>query len=110
LNKVADKIEALIKLAKLIIKSDSDYSLLLVDYLAGLDQIDSLKPEISINKLLKPSIQELFDLHQAVIDKVEEEKSDIKSRIGSLRTKGKAVLKYTDQMPKSISIKTRKRA
>ena len=103
-----ETVKKLIKLATTIVESEGDNSLVLAEYLKVFEEFDPLKNPQN-NERLKTQLNELVRLHQAVIQKVEEEKQEVKSRLTSLRQKGKVVIRYTDQLPRSISLKTRKK-
>ncbi len=106
-------IKKLIELAKVIISSKADSGLILQEYLNRLQDFELYSAEIAKGKVtdksVKPLVIELAELHQAVIERIEAEKNEVKERLASLKKKGKVVISYTDQLPKSISLKTRKK-
>lgn len=102
-------VERLVRLARQILGTDADYILVLEEYSQVLNENEAQIVAAVDNSEIRPKLQELSGLHQKLMDKVAKEQTQLRAQISDLKKKGKAVITYTDYLPKSISLGTKRK-
>lgn len=109
LKVLADKVSTLLALARQILKSKGEAIIEIEEYSQILAQIEpNIKTSLS-NSEIRAALKQLESLHADVMAKVQSDKDKIRVEIASLKKKGKVLITYTDQLPKRISLGTRRK-
>lgn len=109
MKSIEPQINTLIALAQQILRSKGDYMIVIEEYAQRLSDLEAKLQNGAAGSELKSKIRQLEELHTQVMAKVQSDKDSIKGEIVGLKKKGKVVITYTDQMPKSISLGTKRK-
>ncbi len=109
LNLLDGKVDTLLALTRQILRVKGDYMIIIEEYAQLLAQIEPQLQMAVSGRELRAKLKQLQEAHSEVMAKVQSDQDIIRGQISSLKKKGKVVITYTDQLPKRISLGTRRK-